>query len=39
MTTSVFETVVRFQIDGISAKPMTMKDRELSHWLRWALFG
>ena len=39
MTTSVFETLVRFQIDGISAKPMTMKDRELSHWLRWALFG
>ena len=31
MTTGVFETVVRFQIDGISAKPMTMKDRELNH--------
>ena len=31
MTTGIFETVERFQIDGISAKPMTMKDRELSH--------
>ena len=31
MTTGIFETVVRFQIEGISAKPMTMKDREFSH--------
>ena len=28
MTTSIFETVVQFQFDGFSAKPMTRKDRE-----------
>jgi hypothetical protein len=30
MTAGIFEMVVRIQIDSISAKPMTMKDRKLS---------